>query len=594
MRACLFDLPMDVLFHAIKYLVMEDVGKLDIAVSEKDSRQVFLNILRNRLISFKYTSTDNAEKSISWIAARGVRVRNFALEFEDLKIPSPPSLSSLEASNFELLEDLSLRNYFDPDFAGGTRMALVALFVNKINQSCRSLRSVIVTHCHLQQDGILEMLALNPTILKLELHICQGRFVLLQDILRHCKHLKTFEFYNFLGTLGPAPPANTVMTTLSSLTSVTIDFGFEPADLLFFYDEHLRYIADIAPNIRELTIAKASELTTEAYQYLANKCTQVVNLDLQQYDEQRQSAHFNLPRAIANFFRPQLRFLCLSIRTDAEEIGELARLIDERGQSLKKVTLGFSDERCAPIVAAIIRRCVGLKSLHLEGESAANFFAGVIEGIDPVLRSGLTNFHSEDALTLSQLASISVHLPALSSLFITPRPGESLVHVATILTSCTKLKAFTVQSHDTPTMAALNAADMGALAAMKPTKLQQLALSIRGLDSIFAQLMLSRCPLLQTLWLHCCLLTGILDDNLAQIISTQCPLLRKLRVRNVVTLTRDDVLRMFALVPQVINYFIDIKHTGVEHRKMLQAICRSTVAPPGKTFGFLFNQRGSR
>lgn len=158
-----------------------------------------------------------------------------------------------------------------------------------------------------------------------------------------------------------------------------------------------------------------------------------------------------------------------------------------------------------------------------------------------------------------------------------------MVHLVKVLTSCFDLQDLKLYSHGTP-MVPLSAADMVVLAAMETTQLKELILSMPNIDTRFAQLVLYRCPLLQTLLIHCNLPSGILEDSLALTIATHCPLLRELIIEFVNALSAEDVMRMFALLSQVISYSISIAWTNREHCERQKEICRSLVVPLGKTF----------
>lgn len=517
----LFELIPDAIIHMLGYLDIKDAALLDIAVSESGMRQTFLSFLGSNKLSYGYSKIDGSE--IPWIARRGLRLKEF--DFSSINADAKLLLSSLKPCNFDRLKVLDMVEY--------TSYEGVSI-ITKVATACRTLERLIFDNSLWGNDVLYSIVPRNPNICELIIVTSSTeRSFSLQDVLQHTSRLQSLELH------GRCLPKSIVkLTPIPTLTNVFIDNVCAPVigeddELSAFCDDHLRKIADIAPNLNHLCLLHCLSLTIDGYTYAAQKCPKVSYLHLGEFIGT--AAATSTADALRPFLTPTLTELVLtSYKYGASEMSELVQLLKLSGHWLQKVNIYCKSKKHRELIDAVLEGCTTLKELTLNGDCCRISRLSASTELHPYdlsQRRGLLDLDTTNVLSFAQLAVISVCFPKLLRLTIFCLDTVTTAQIMTLLTSCQLLRNLSISS-DTHMVASIT--DLFPLINMPPTALEKLTLQFDCLDCQFMACLLTRCPMLRWITLHYNI-TGyaVLDVSIAGALTLSCPLLTNVTISNV-------------------------------------------------------------
>lgn len=250
----LFELHVDVLVPVLDYLLLKDIVRLEIAVSELSMRKTFRTLIDYHNGCY-YFPSKLRDGYIKWIVAHGIRIRNVSIDSSSPEVPLE-TLLLFQEHQFDRLKSIYITlSRHDPL---PVSMEPTLKLLRKIAATSRLIDEVQIEDSHMSQYFIANILSMNPGIRDLTLFAGFTREVApsiytFRDIFKHCAQLQKFTMYGsyFVPSIGLSP----VVAPIPSLTTVTFahheeDTAEESLGLALLKD-----LIDIAPNLATLCIS---------------------------------------------------------------------------------------------------------------------------------------------------------------------------------------------------------------------------------------------------------------------------------------------------------------------------------------------------
>jgi hypothetical protein len=151
-RSLLDYLPVDLLRLILQYLMMKEIGRLDLSMTNTSMRPFYLTAMAGMdLAELSYTSRLSSNH-LNWLILRGVSASS--LSFQNLKSQEQQFISNCR----QTLKSLSISSYY-----------LIDLELNQIEQ-CPSLTSLSLGRCHrFTDDGLRNILQKTPKLHTLDI-----------------------------------------------------------------------------------------------------------------------------------------------------------------------------------------------------------------------------------------------------------------------------------------------------------------------------------------------------------------------------------------------------------------------------------------
>ena len=415
-----FELPQSVMCKMFsEYLTLKEVVTLDTAVTETNSREIFLTALDNRECLFEDELTRNISLTplkLQYIMKRNIKTTHFIFNgdvdnynFPKLFIKDYPSLRRLTVKNSAISNDqlcFLLRKFTKLDMVSVINCTKVTEYLFPILQS---------TPC--------------PTITKLNLELLKGCSNLVQKVgidglvvsmpnVTQVRINRPFLASTMQHPLN-APYASNSSSSLSSSflrpTAVFTDFSqicqldLRKVDIQFINDNFLLHLGEQCKNLEHLNLTNLAGRVTSIGLEAIGKNGKMRYLGIGTYkDPQETSANEGVDDegliAFSCFDNP-LEELDLALSNTFTDRGIMA-LIKKYKKTLKKIRI----HECALTDATfncIAQNCFALQSLHF---NVTNIFFQEQQGplvSDSALRSLALNCPNLQSLTLKSCPAVS-------------------------------------------------------------------------------------------------------------------------------------------------------------------------------------------
>lgn len=473
----LFELPSDVLLQVLQCLKVEDTSRMDVAVSAKSARMLFLTLIASKLFTSNSENIKHRLECLVWMCLRGINFND--ITFSSVIDPLP------------VVDDIQLEQLVTLRMIYGSSQPAKKLLTN-IASKCKKLSSLTITGSPDAWHHLETILGTNKNIRDLCIDACGSREpVCLQTILRTCNNLVSLiikaDNFSFSTEENVVP--------IPSLTELRI----KSAGILWesFDDYCLLRIAEAAPNLETISLERCLELTNQGYSSLASKCPHIRHLKVEDTP-----SHINIFRILRSLITPSLVTIAISAgfsqKLSAEDIQELQELFTERGGYLQKISLKLNCDMC-PLATTILSSCTSLIELVLIIDGGRmRVMVPLTLPTETICR--IKSLRLEGVYALSDIAAAIKHFPGLVELRLFNSPLISAKDILTLCTLCTKLEILQLNSVSArPLVDSTDAVVLATLDSLPPIQLKSLALRCTNEAMEFTNSLLKCCPELETL-----------------------------------------------------------------------------------------------
>lgn len=492
-------LPADILFQILMFSCSTavDVVRIDYAMMNSVIRANFLAALKVGKLTvipndIVRNNMYNEHLCIPWLIRRGMCLKRFTLIDDEYFVTYTQNDLKflLNSTVLETVDSFKI-TLFQSDI-------LTEVF--RCIAKCKYLKELRVYNdpfgSFASQSDILS--SISSTSPLEQLFICRSipsaisfdNCCLLVEILRKCHYLRDLELD--LCELHPVHHSLPLIAPITSL--VKFRFKQDPltADHLAFNDEHIRLIADIAPNLHTLILNGRFHVSEAALEYVAEKCPHVHTLG------------FPLGAGAEQVLRRF--FTCGALRRvqGVRPTPALLALLKEFPDRLETIVLHGALIRRS-IIVPMLRICTNLERVAIV--SGGFHSEGDIAPATP-LSLNLFSLATGGGIFIADIYTLSLSFPALTELKMSSKSkefgGAEIItpHVLlSIFSRCPMLQYVELRFETLDEWTEETTLDEMAaeFARVHNTRIEKLSLYASTIPSLFVKHLLNRCPRLQHL-----------------------------------------------------------------------------------------------